>query len=96
MSAQPVLYRDMLHVATSELANAGIGYDKAISIAQSITTRFCEAHGEKIYRVPTLQGMKKAERDTLIRQQSATMTVAKIAKAHGLAQWTVREIISGE
>ena len=90
-SNQPALYRDMLDVAITELS----GIDGAEAIARRIASSFCDRHSEKVYRVPVLQGIKKAERDARIREQSHTMSVAQIAKAHGLSEGHVREILSG-
>lgn len=94
MSLNPILYRDMLDVAVSELSSSGIGYDRSRELAVRIVTQFCRTHGDKIYRVPTLKSLSKIERDKIIREQSKSMSVAKIARAHGLAQWTVRDILN--
>jgi len=88
----PVIYRALVLTAIDELTGH-IPEKSAIETAHKIARRFCKAHAEKTYRVPSLKRADRMARDAQIREQAKTMSVDQIARQYGLTHRWVFEIL---
>ena len=90
---EPMLFTDMCDAAESELAESGI--ENHAEVAKRIAGKFCELHRERIYRVPTLKAITKAERDIQIINDSKKMSVERISHKYGLTKSHIYVLIRG-
>lgn len=89
---QPIMYADMVAVAVAELEYSGIK-DGAMDIARRIAAEFCNSHGGKIYRVPTMKAMIKARRDDAMREDAKRLGTKQLCRKYQLSERQVREIV---